>query len=253
MSFHIVGSACGDACDMYVSFRVWSFAGCARWKLTPWDYYRERFWAIFLNGVYVGTFYAPANGDIEGVLPPSAGATVANVYAEEVGDWDEFPEGTMPDEMAKIQEAESSDRLCIEWRSSYTATGVTGDAQLTGITVSGIRRGQNVADIPGYTTRGRVYYTITAVGGARIVRWWNGTRLISEGYRTGDGAVSCVEMNASGVTVACTLAYTGDVLHGAAFMDFIWPESYQIHYTNISWVDSSLVPWTDASADYWTE
>ena len=230
MSYDVVGSAAGDARDAILAFKASIIGGALRFRLTPWDFARERYFAVFVNGRFVGVYWAPATGDVEGVAPIEPGNAKATVYVEEVGDAEAFAPDFFPLEKAEAEEEETANRITMVWAPSYKLTAVRGDAQLASIVVASAARGRNVESLPLFPQRGRLHYTITQIGTTNIVRWWAGERLVAEGSRTGNGALTCSEMNASGLSVTCTLAYTGDVVAGAAYLDVCWPKSYQIHY-----------------------
>jgi len=212
-------------------------ASSIRARAVPHPQYYERYYAPHVNGVYTGiNKYLEAFEPYNEVLLLNPGTTGnASFFLEDAGLWASFPvesfgEGYTPSAYAEEEDALTAKRLQFTWTAPYTLTSVRGDSQISSITVTGAKRGVNVAKT-NKPTRGKLHYQIIAVGGDRIVRWWCGTTLVAEGSRTGDGAVSCTELNNSELSVACTLTYTGEVNPGTAFIELRWPAAYQIHYS----------------------
>lgn len=211
--------------------------GQAICKLVPNDWYRERWWAFFIGGKWIGkNYYMPASGDLELSLPIDPGTDLAAIWACEVGDWDGFSPDDIPDAEALTEESNDADTFVIRIKASYQLTAVKGDTQLTSISITGARRGRNVEEVPYFKQRGRLRYSILYTGSAYIVRWYAGDRLVAEGsVSTHPATVTCSEKNGSGLTITCTLSYTGDVKlrtgSDGAFLDVKWPKSFQIHYS----------------------
>lgn len=238
----ILGSCNGDWRDTILELRTWLLGGGIKFSITVYDRCRERWFAVFINGRWTGkNYYAPISGDIEDILPIDFGTDVASIIAYEVGDAVSF-NTFVPDDMARLEDALSARRLKFNWQSTYSLTPVSGDTQLSAITISGAKRGVNVASVEDLPTRGRLYYTIVTIGTTHYVRWWRGSTLVAEGSRVGNGAVACVAMNGSGLTVNCTLTYTADVAPNAAFLDCRWLGSYQIHFQQQS---TNLFLWSE--------
>lgn len=228
----IMSSSLGDWRDSVVSLRVWRFGGGVKFSLTPLDSIRGSFIAIFINGRWTGkNYFVPLSGDIEDVLPLDFGDGGASIFVVEVGDAATFDPSFIPAEMAQYEDGLTAMRLRFMWSGSYRLTPVTGDTQLAAIVVAGALRGVNTARVDDLASRGRLHYTILTVGTTHFVRWWNDGVLVAEGSRVGNGAVVCAEIDESGLSVACTLTYTADVLPDVAWLDVRWPQSYQIHYS----------------------
>ncbi len=226
----IIGQACGHSRDMILSFRTEALFGGVKVSITPWDYYRGRWFAIFVNGIWWGNYYAGLIGDIVFAVMPAPGVGVTSIYAEEVGPWSTFPADKLPQWPAQFEEALTARCLLFRWHGNYKLTPVVGSAQVSITSISGARRGGNVDAVPGISTRGRLSLSVTASGSDWIVRFWAGERLVAEGARTGTGALTCAAMNYSGLSVACSLDSTGELKPGIAFVDLRWPKKYQIHY-----------------------
>lgn len=195
--------------------------------------YQDKFYAPFINGVYLGknTFVASLQ-TFDLVIPVDAGTTVASVYIEDGGDWSVFDNDFVPLGSAEADDALTAQRLQFSWDSPYSLTTVRGDAQLSGITITGAQRGVNVerSNLP---TRGRLSYSITTsdVANTHVIRLWSGSELVAEGVRIGNGAVTIAEINSSGLSSTATLAYTADVIPGVAYIELRWPKSYAINYS----------------------
>lgn len=207
--------------------------GVLRLRFPVMGMYRAKYYAIFVNGIYPGrNYYAAIDQPFcEALLPLTSGNRLGSLYIEDAGDWAAFDD-YVPAAAAEAQDSLTANRLLIEWNAatSYTQTEVYGDTQVDDIVVTGAKRGSNVALLDGFTTRGQLSYSITSVGTTRIVRWWNGSKMVAEGSRVGNGAVTCDAVNGSGVTVTCILTYTGDLAPGIAMLNLLWPAAYQIHY-----------------------
>lgn len=198
--------------------------------------YRTHYFAIFINGIYAGgkNFQCDLNGRVSRSFVVDAGTTNASVYIEDAGGYAvcENP----PSGYAEAEEENTANRIQEVWQSKYTQTTVKGDTQLSSITITGAARGTNVAEVQGFKQRGRLSYSILSIGGVYIVRWYADDQLVAEGSRTGNGALTCSAMNDSGLSVACTITYTGELKPGIAIIDCIWPKEWQIHYDDAALV-----------------
>jgi hypothetical protein len=228
----VVSSAPGDIRDQILSVSGYVFKPNTLYlRITVADSYRCKYYAVFVNGIYLGyNIYAPVKGDMEVTVPLTSGTTLGSFYIEDAGDWATFDTFT-PSEKAEYVDAQTAKRLSFTWNNQYKISDVDGDSQLAITSITGAIRSRNVQQIPDWPTRGRLSYSITSVGTTRIVRWWNGTRMVAEGYRTGNGSVTCSEMNGSGISVVCSLTYSADIPSGVATVDLLWPKQYQIHYS----------------------
>lgn len=229
-------SAPGATRDMILEFSGAFVGGQAVCKLTPYDRYRERWWTFFIGGKWVGkNYYMPASGDLEIALPFDSSSPVVSIWPIEVGNWDNFGPDDIPNAEALFEEANDADMFLIRIKQSYQLTAVKGDTQLTSIAITGARRGRNVEEVPYFKQRGRLRYSILYTGAAYIVRWYAGDRMVAEGSIAAPGALSCTEKNGSGLTITCTLAYTGDVKlrtgNDGAFLDLKWNKRFPIHYS----------------------
>jgi len=226
-----VGCVPGHPLDMIRSRRLVVLGGGMRLFLDIWEPYRERYFAIFVNGVWTGiNAFAPIVGLIAVQLPTAPGTAINSVYVDEVYQWDDFPD-TIPNGWAEVDDAESANRIRKDWQATYTQSSAVGDSQLSSIVVTGAKRGRNVSPLPEWKQRGRLYYSITNLSGTYVVRWWAGDLLVAEGSRVGSGAVTCSALNNSGLQITCTITYTGEVKAGAAFLELKWPALFQIHYS----------------------
>ncbi len=197
--------------------------------------YRNRYLAVFVAGRYHSNIWVDSAEVFRATIKVPFGTTLASVQLEDAGRWAALSTAGIAalSLHAEINDAESAQRLCFKWTAPYTITIPRGDTQLTSITVTGAKRNVNVGTTT-RPTRGKLHYQILEVEdspGTYIVRWWSGTRLVAQGTRTGNGALTCTEINGSGLEVTCTLTYTADVKPGTAFIDVKWPLAYQVHYS----------------------
>ena len=229
------GLAPGNTRDMILSLSGSVVNGTAYITLVPWDYYRERYWAIFVNGKWIGVnYYVGPTEDIKVAIPLEPGTTIGSVWACEVGQWDSFDSGIIPSQEAEADDSLSARRLLMTWVASYMHSTITGDTQLSSVVVTGARRGRNVQSDPDLPQRGTLTYSILAnlpAANDRLVRWYSGDVLVAEGLRNGDGALVCSEVNGSGLSIACTVTYTAALKPGTSLLALMWPKSYQIHYS----------------------
>jgi len=231
-------AAFGTTDVQILSIKASDFGGGIRAFVLVRPQYRERYFIVCVNAVYMGNFWCDTSGIIELVLPPNVGNTISSFWIEDCGKQSGFPADTIPYAtwQATRMDALTANRIGFRWSiaGQYILSTVQGDSQLSSITITGAKRGVNVEDVPDYPSRGRIYYSLQTISTTRILRWWNGNKLIAEGTRNGDGAVSCSQVDNSGVSVAATITYTGEVKLGAAFIDLKWPASFQLHYTTSS-------------------
>jgi hypothetical protein len=180
--------------------------------------------------MFIGCHRTPLKGVGELSYGLTPGTTVGSFWLEDAGDWADFEPGKIPNGWVVEDEERSARRIKFNWTAPYSITTVAGDTQLSNIEIDGAKRHLNTATTE-RKTRGRLTYSINSVGTTRIVRWWAGNRLVAEGSRTGNGAVTCSQINGSGLTVTCDLTYTGDLPPGTAFVEVRWPSKYQVHYS----------------------
>lgn len=204
--------------------------------MTPWAPYRNRYWAPYINGIYLG-FNVKAHFSqeisVQGTIPYNT--SVGSIYFEDAGNWDSFPGNYNPAGRAEYQDALTANQIQITWVGTYELTAPTGDTQLSIASVSGASRNYNVGPVSNRSTRGRLYYTITLIGGLYVVRFWavNGQNqlLVAQGVRSGNGVVTATPQGNSGLSVVCDLTYTGDVPANTAWFDLRWNQAFQVHYS----------------------
>lgn len=227
-----VWSAATCATDyQIIDLRAKKFGGGIVANINVRPEYRERYYALFVNGQFIATKYCDLLGQMNLAIPPGLGR-FQSFFVEDIGNLADLPEDTIPlvAQHARKQDSLTANAFNIQWSiSDYVQSTVYGDSQLSSISASGLSRA-NTEGIDLFPQRGRLFYSITSTGTTRIVRWWQGTTLIAEGYRTGNGVVTCSEINGSGVTITATITYTADIARGIAFLDFKWPAAYEIHY-----------------------
>lgn len=229
----VTTQAPGDTADMILDFKADAVAGSnLRMKVLPAGLYRGRNYAKYVNGIFTGEVTpAPLLEPFQAISSLTPGTQIGSVFIEDAGDWMDFDDDDDPSGSAELQDELTAQRVLVRWNTSYTQTAVDGDTQLSAITITGAKRGVNVAPDTFRATRGTLSYSITTTGTTRIVRWWADNTLVAEGSRTGDGVVTCEEINGSGLSIRCTLAYSADLQQGIATIQLRWPASYQIHYS----------------------
>lgn len=230
-----VSAGCGAVADyiLDMNLRILSDDVLAI-RLVPVGNFRNRYYALFIGGQYVQSFFVGFD-DQDVLVPLLPGTTFGSAYIEDAGRWPTFdPDVYVPSQRAVDWEALTANNMLFAWDSTYYVTAVEGDAQLSSIVVVGAVRGQNVAPVPGMNTRGRLNYSITTTGTTHIVRFWDDGTLVAEGSRVGNGAVMCAAMNSLGLSATATLTYTADLAQGVAIVDLRWPKAYQVHYSTSS-------------------
>lgn len=234
-------AAFGSTAPQILQIKASSFGGGIRAIVYVRPQYRERYYIVCINATFINTFWCDSSGQMELVLPPNYGNTISSFWIEDCGRQSGFSEDTLPyvTWQARYQDSLTANRLGYQWsvEGQYKYSTVQGDSQLSSIVITGAKRGVNVEDVPEYPTRGRIYYSLLYIAGGMgtyILRWWNGNKLIAEGTRSGNGAISCAQIDNSGVSVTASITYTGDVKLYSAWLDLKWPKTYQIHYSTSS-------------------
>jgi len=209
--------------------------GGIRADVEPWSFYRARNYALFVNGLWARNEYI--GSDLEKLRmahPLSPGTTTdLSVAVLEVGDHEQFDESNyVPGGWITEEEASDAARIRVQWVAGYLVDELNGENSLASVTLAGARRFTNCEpDDKFQSTRGRVWYTIEAIGGARIVRLWANGSLLCSGSRTGDGLVTLSENNSSGLSGSAILTYTADVVPNQAFLLLRWAGAYKLHYS----------------------
>ena len=214
-------------------------ASSIRVTFFPYTQIANHYFGIFLNGALKSIVAASAFEPTVTIVNKDNGDTSAYVYIEDFGLWSYDPSNQISvGAWAKASESTLANRLAYGWetqtsfqQSDGSISTVYGDAQLSSIVVSGMERFTNVEEVPNRPTRGRLTYSIVNNGTTRTVRFWRGSLLVAEGSRVGDGSVTCSAINESGLTITCSITYSADLAPGTAFIHLIWPESYQVHYS----------------------
>jgi hypothetical protein len=199
----------------------------------------NHFWGIYVNGI-LKTVATSSPFDLTEVsIANDVSDASCYVYIEDFGLWPMDPHTTIdPGCWAQAEESTFGTRISFGWESPSTfsqanggVSDVWGDTQLTNISITGMERFTNVEQVPDIPTRGRLSYAIYNNAGTYTIRWFRAALIVAEGTITGNGSVVCSEVNDSGLEVTCTITYTGPVLTSTAYVHLIWPESYQVHYS----------------------
>ena len=228
-------SSPGDIQDQIldVEFRPLSVGGAANIWWLPADGYGDKYYGTYLNGVKVAHTYVEEGkaGDIS--VPLADVDASASVHIEDMGDWADpsydFPYNALD------QESASSTQISATWKAKpEVEERIDANTSFSSWVLTGLKRFTNIAKVPGRSTQGLLYATMTNSGSVRTVGIYNGNRLVASGYRTGDGSVTLTEENSSGVSGTVTVAFTSTVALGDVPLTVRWPASYQVHYTTSS-------------------
>jgi len=249
-----LGSGLGDSKSKLLRLWLDVFAGgTLRLRILPFGKFSDRSWALFSNAKNRGHSSADL-GERNLVLPLDPQSQTASGEVIEIGLLGpQTPEDVTWEWLAGwVEEADAIDakKLRLVWTALPQVT-IESTAPLSSITVSGATRYNNCQEIEEFQHRARLRYTITADGTTRYVKWFAGNKLVASGSRTGNGIVALSEENASGLSGACVLAYSGDT---DSFFDLKWAGSYQIYYDNdpIVWSSTPNDTVTDLGVDSFT-
>ena len=205
--------------------------------LNPVGEYRDKYYAFWLNGAYVGanTWIPAGSNPVEACFSIGADSEIAGIFVNDAGGWPDysdseaFPDGIFPGGPADW-EAATAHRLLFSWTPNYVLTAIQGDTQLSSVVVTNPARGVNLS--PGsLPTRGDLTYSIATVSGVHTISWYAGSRLVAQGQITGNGAFSCPQQTGSMLSVTGVLTYTGDLSAGIATLEVCWPAQYYVYYS----------------------
>lgn len=107
----------------------------------------------------------------------------------------------------------------------YSAAGI--DAQLSAWAVTGISRFANCFTVPGRPSWGALMLTLANAAGVRTVTLSSGGTTIATGSRTGDGSITLVAANSSGVSGTVMVTYTGNL---TATLVACFPDNMKFHH-----------------------
>lgn len=218
--------------DQILDFRLDNFLGAARMRSFPMGNYRNKYYGVFVNGIYEGrNRFIGFNGQMNDAFQMQITGSNTGIFIEDMGDWSVLPSDHVPSGGAENAEFQMSYRAMLAWKTNYSITSVRGDTQLSSITITGAQRGKNVEAVPFIPTRGKLSYSINNIAGVRIVRFWNGQKIVCEGFRTGDGALVCYALDGSELQINCTVTYTGDVKAQTAYIEMRWPAAFAVNYS----------------------
>lgn len=213
----LIGQAPGYVRDLIRYLRVDQIGPrSVRVRFTPCEPYAERYYGIYINGILRKPLvYAPARSVVEAIRAVEPAEASAYVYIEDMGYFADLDNIKEPFEQARDAEAAIADKLSFSWTAPTTFSQTNGyvltpagDAQISGISITGMQRFTNCIRVVNAPTRGRLTYSIYPKGGHIQVRWWAGGNLVAEGCRTGDGEMVCTQQQESGIEITCTVALT---------------------------------------------
>lgn len=209
--------------------------GSLRTSLKVSGPYRARHYAYFHGGVWsLNEHVASEVTELTSAWPYQPGSsTNASVEVVEVGGHEQFDESYyVPGGWVAENEASDAGRIRAQWVAGYSVEEDTGEGSLASVTITGANRFTNCEPDDKYPlTRARLWYSIEAVGGDRIVRLFANGSLVASGSRTGDGLVTLSENNLSGLSGSALLTYSADVTIDTAFLQLQWAKKYYFHYS----------------------
>ena len=230
-----VSTAPGATSDKVLGMNAAIVMGGVRADVEPWSPYRARNYGMFVNGVWTSNAFIGSDTEQLRISHPIApgSTTDVSIATIDVGDHEQFDESVyVPGGWVKEDESTDAARIRVQWAASYVIDEANGENSLTSVALTGITRFTNCEPDDKFpSTRGRVWYTIEAIGGDRIVRLFANRTLLCSGSRTGDGLVTLAENNNSGVSGTAILTYTADVVPDQAFIVCRWAASYNVHYS----------------------
>lgn len=205
----------------------------ARYKFMFSGKFRGHSIALFNNGQFsFAGFTSHLPIPEQWLLPTPTGAIDASVEAVEIGSWGVLDETLVGSDWiggwVEEDEANSAKRLRIYWTAQYVvSTSSTDPIQST--TLTGVQRFVNCEEIDGFPSRAKIRYSLVNPSGTtRVLRLYAGERLIAEGERTNDGAITLEERNSSGISGTSLVVYVDDVNNG--LITIRWPAHWNIHY-----------------------
>ena len=150
----------------------------------------------------------------------------------------ELFEATLIDEDGRTLRARTSLQILKEWESSSFGFRIKlnrtiidtldGSNQVSGYVVAG----ETLTN----TDVGKIYLELTDVAGTRTVKWFSNaakTAQVAEGSRVGDGIITMLQKNASGLSGSVTVAYTVDDLDIVVDLQpFVLDDVFSIVVTN---------------------
>lgn len=229
-----VSAAPGRSSDKILSLNASAVMGGVRADVKPMTNYRARNYALFTGGVWRNNEHIGSDNESVRIAHPiEPGATSVSIAVVEAGDHEQFDESYyVPGGWIKEEEASDAARVRIRWQAGFLVDEANGEGSLASVTLTGVDRFSNCeADEKFPLTRGRIWYSIEAVGTTRIVRLWANNQLVASGSRTGNGLVTFSENNSSGLTGQAILTYTTDIEPYAYFIICRWPSAYNVHYS----------------------
>jgi hypothetical protein len=152
-----------------------------------------------------------------------AGATGHTVSLLPQGDWP----GTDLDLQGQIDQWASGRARRISLEISPSLAIFDNGAQLSGWSISGLRRFVNCSPVGARTNWSKLRCVLSDSAGTRTVYIDYGSTTLASGSRVGDGAITLSSVD-SGVSGSVSVTYTGDY-SGQVYC--AWPAAYAIHYT----------------------
>jgi len=174
------------------------FAGGLRARINVRPEWRERYFAVFLNGRYVETRWADVAQDLSVTLPIGPDDSISSFWLEDLGLLADPDEDTIQalGIHSRQAEAATADKIVLTWDNAdqYRVSAInygTGALQLSSLVVTGARRNLNVEALPELPQRGRLYFSNHQRGRGgdlhcSLVRWKSHRRGRIPDRRRGD-------------------------------------------------------------------
>ena len=100
--------------------------------------------------------------------------------------------------------------------------------QISNLIITGAKRWSNIRTT-NIATQGELDLVLFNVGTIRTARLQLNDTILAEGQRAGDGVMTLLPLNESGISATLTVAYSAPLSLGTAFAMIRWAKRYEIH------------------------
>jgi hypothetical protein len=140
-----------------------NYGGSVRLTITCLPQYSDAHYSVFVDGVYQGTIYIDYTCKADYIAQPQPGNSHCIITIEYLGDDSEPDAGTMALMLADVQsEISYSNRIKFTWVDpDPTPTSPYNDSSISNISLTGIIKGVNCANIHLLPCRAQLNYTLT--------------------------------------------------------------------------------------------
>jgi hypothetical protein len=126
--------------------------------------------------------------------------------------------------------ADKGRSIQIDWDAVVESVDAYGDSgQFSGWNLTGLSRYANTRPVPGNRTQGKIDLSLTTSGGVHTLTLSINGQPVAAGSRTGNGLITLIALNNSGLGGVTTLNYSADFAQGAAFIVARWALEYEVH------------------------